>query len=602
MQKHSRSAFFLLPSRFCLPRGLCPAAVVAALGLGLFALAPNGLAQTIRITSWNLQPLPVSRTNNAAAHPIINRIQAAATELKRLDPDVILLQQVNSWWMCEQLARALKPAKYNVLTCSAFRDARSGALRRPQVAILAKEKGYFAWSEAWRSSEETPVLGGFAFAALQIGKERIGVFSVQAPTVAGAARKRQSAASREALLSEALEQLLVEVGSVSNWQANRVESLVVGGTLGPAGHARARAQISPFRLLEVAGFDDAFRDLPAAERATMPGKAGHPGPTVDYILIQSLGSATNPRILPVADSAHYPLTCELTPGPAGVVAAPKDRSKSGSIGRPPRTSSLAGAPAAQSHERAAPIPPHAQSPGREPQPAATQEKVAAPAQLSTLNLQHRWLAAAAGATVAIAVLAWIVIRRRRALVPKPPALLTAGTDIPTSYTVVVSKPSDTQAASAETPTPKVPPSVVHIELPETHTEAEVLRQRALAAEQRAERANAVVRDGLIPQLGQWLKQKLVRKLIDDRASLLETQQAAAHKALAVEVRLARIEQQIQRQNASYQARIEELTRELIVAKEENRELIRARIAQVKAEMEAARAKLVAESEAEEQGG
>jgi hypothetical protein len=103
-------------------------------------------------------------------------------------------------------------------------------------------------------------------------------------------------------------------------------------------------------------------------------------------------------------------------------------------------------------------------------------------------------------------------------------------------------------------------------------------------------------------LRQWLKQNLVRKLIADRSQLLETQQAAAHKAMAVEERLSRLEQQIQRQNAGYQARIEDLTRDLIVAKEENRELIRARIAQVKAEMEAARVRMMAQAETDSDGG
>jgi hypothetical protein len=141
-----------------------------------------------------------------------------------------------------------------------------------------------------------------------------------------------------------------------------------------------------------------------------------------------------------------------------------------------------------------------------------------------------------------------------------------------------------------------PQPIIHIETPgATQTQAEVLRQRALAAEQRAERATAVIRNGLIPQLSHWLKQKLLRRLIADRAQLLGTQQVATLKVLGVEERLARIEQQIQRQNSAYQERIEALTRELIVAKEENRELIRARIAQVKAEMEAARAKLMAQT-------
>ena len=80
------------------------------------------------------------------------------------------------------------------------------------------------------------------------------------------------------------------------------------------------------------------------------------------------------------------------------------------------------------------------------------------------------------------------------------------------------------------------------------------------------------------------------------------QQAATLKAVAVEERLARIEQQIQRQNSAYQERIEALTRELIVAKDESRELIRARITPVKAEMEAARARMVAQTESGGEGG
>ena len=83
--------------------------------------------------------------------------------------------------------------------------------------------------------------------------------------------------------------------------------------------------------------------------------------------------------------------------------------------------------------------------------------------------------------------------------------------------------------------------------------------------------------------------------------MLATQHAATLKALEVEERLTRIEQQIQRQNYAYQQRIEALTRELITTREENRELIRARIAQVKAEMEAARARLMAQTETEDKG-
>ena len=200
--------------------------------------------------------------------------------------------------------------------------------------------------------------------------------------------------------------------------------------------------------------------------------------------------------------------------------------------------------------------------------------------------------------MALGALGWALARRRNRLAPPTPGLLTAGEDMPSSYTVVVGTRSATEGASARTPPQPAPQPIIHIATASaTQTQAEALRRRALAAEQRADRATAVIRSGLIPHLRQWLKQKLVRKLVTDRARLLETQQAATLKALAVEERLTRIEQQIQRQNASYEARIEKLTRELMVAKEESRELIRARISQVKAEMEAARARLMAQSEA-----
>ena len=153
-------------------------------------------------------------------------------------------------------------------------------------------------------------------------------------------------------------------------------------------------------------------------------------------------------------------------------------------------------------------------------------------------------------------------------------------------------------SSSRLPAP-VPRPLIHTEAPAaTQTQAEVLRQRALAAEQRAERAAAVIRAGLIPHLSQWLKQTLVRKLITDRAQLLQTQQAATDRAMAVEQRLARIEHHLQQQNQTYEQRIEELTQLLAVVKEGNRELIRARIAQVKAEMEAARTRPTAQSDSD----
>ena len=126
-------------------------------------------------------------------------------------------------------------------------------------------------------------------------------------------------------------------------------------------------------------------------------------------------------------------------------------------------------------------------------------------------------------------------------------------------------------------------------------EQEMWRRRVLAAEERAQRATAMAQTELAPGLTRWLKSKILGKLLSDRATLLQAQEAAASKVLAVDERLSRVERQIQEQNQNYERRIEELTRELLAAKEENRELIRVQIAQVKAEMQAARAKLLTQA-------
>ena len=159
-------------------------------------------------------------------------------------------------------------------------------------------------------------------------------------------------------------------------------------------------------------------------------------------------------------------------------------------------------------------------------------------------------------------------------------------------------PLSSTGSAAEHAAPLAAPHpVIHLENPGATQTQSAWQQRALAAEEKAERTQALVRKGMIPHLQRWLKQKVLRKLVADRSELLTAQQAATHKARAVDERLTRIELQIQQQNLAYERRLEELTLELLAAKEENRELIRARIVQVKAEMEAARARALAQANA-----
>ena len=182
------------------------ARVAGLLALALFVLVPGTRAQPLRVTSWNV--VPPANTNALT-------IPAVADALKRLAPDIILLQTVTDRETCDALAEALKPAAYQVVICSAFREARSGTLRKQQVAILARAaaKPYYSWSEPWHNRDGPALPGGFAFAALEVGNQRVGLFSIQAGSPpARATGKKRAAASLES--APRTSETLVALGSL----------------------------------------------------------------------------------------------------------------------------------------------------------------------------------------------------------------------------------------------------------------------------------------------------------------------------------------------------------------------------------------------------
>jgi hypothetical protein len=193
-----------------------------------------------------------------------------------------------------------------------------------------------------------------------------------------------------------------------------------------------------------------------------------------------------------------------------------------------------------------------------------------------------WLAGSLAGGVAVLLLAR-KLAMRSALQPASESLpgLNAKTVIsiaaPRVDQIIVAPPSETQP-------------YVHIEMEgSTQTQSQSARPRPDAVRVSAPMPEAV-RAGVVASLSRWLKQKLVQRLVSDRARLLATQEAAALKLLTVDKRLARIERQIQHINQEYEQRIDVLLKELVTAKEENRELIRAKIALIRDEMEKARLK------------
>jgi 7TM-HD extracellular len=196
----------------------------------------------------------------------------------------------------------------------------------------------------------------------------------------------------------------------------------------------------------------------------------------------------------------------------------------------------------------------ARTPARQPttsvaQKPAPEKNAPAPTEVERMRASNRLLlgALAVTGTMLLLLLAWLALRPRRGPVTMPaladrptaPPLLSAGHDTG----LITARPDSWE-------------------------------QRALAAEQKAERAHAAIREGFLAQLNE----KLVGSLASQREQLLEAQRSAAVEMAEMEQRLNELHAPLQERLRAYETRIAELERALAAKGEENRELIKAKIA------------------------
>lgn len=104
--------------------------------------------------------------------------------------------------------------------------------------------------------------------------------------------------------------------------------------------------------------------------------------------------------------------------------------------------------------------------------------------------------------------------------------------------------------------------------------AEGWQQRALTAEALAENQAMLLREKLMPELTEFVKQSLVQGLAAQRDALLVMQQQAMQSLVEFETRLGALQAPLQERIRAYETRIGELEREISAQGAEMRELTR----------------------------
>lgn len=275
-----------------------PRALGISLAAWLLTSAPL-VADPIRIVSWNLASLETTADKNA---PLEARLNSAALALRKLQPDVVLLQEVPNWKTAADLAARID-TRFGVRICSAYGGATAAERSPRQMAVLSRFNSSITFHEGWRGTP-THAGVGYAFAMLDIQGKRVGFASLVLP----AATDTEDSAGRLV----AAGQFFVKLAEIRGWTANGPDAFFFGGTLA-AGDDVTDAVLQRARE---EGFVSAYLNLPREARATLRARDGRPALTTDYIFGEGGGYVAPVQVTPNIVSDHAILAVDWDPNRA----------------------------------------------------------------------------------------------------------------------------------------------------------------------------------------------------------------------------------------------------------------------------------------------
>ncbi len=268
-------------------------------------------AGDVRCTTWNLEWFPNGSAHDASAEEQNRRITDAATVLKSLHPDILLLQEVRDYEACSRLGNAIEPGTYHVEICSAFKEPFQSGFGRQQVAILSRFNAQAAWSEQWKSVEGIDPPRGFAFAWFKIQDADVGVYCLHLKSnLVTRGNKEAVTAANIRKREVAIDQMLAHMRDVIGAKIPMINRLIVGGDFNTNQDQAMFASEKTLGFLTKQGFQNSFEGLPLSQRVTHPANHGYPDATFDYLFGKNV--AIGPAFATPTDvSDHWPVTCDF---------------------------------------------------------------------------------------------------------------------------------------------------------------------------------------------------------------------------------------------------------------------------------------------------
>jgi len=260
------------------------------------------LARDLVVASWNLQWFP-GRVPYANAEARQRHMTDAQAELKALNPDLLIAQEITSEWAFRELVSAVPDLQVQVV--SAF--PRGDSPKALQVGIASRLPSRSAWAASWQPAQVTPPRG-YACAVFEPAPGlHLLVYSVHLKS--NRTEPGLSADQCRAMREESARQLLAHVEEMTAfYQKDGPVMTLLGGDFNTHRDQPELAADRTLSLIEGAGFANPWTNVAAPQRHTWVGSDDFPPCTFDYLFGRGL-ALRNTRLqeTKVRVSDHLPV-------------------------------------------------------------------------------------------------------------------------------------------------------------------------------------------------------------------------------------------------------------------------------------------------------
>lgn len=281
--------------------------LVLLLTMASRALVPSAASadEGLDVVAWNIEWYP-GKKNFARGEEMRAHAQVVQEELRKIDPDILLAQEMRDWDSFARLTDAVPGLRPAVV--SAFTSRRTGEYWRQQLGIASKLPVLAAWSERWQAANDLRPPRGFAAAMVRLpgpSVRHVLVYSLHLKSNLAEDEGETEMNYRER--DESIRQLL---GHIREMKETAFKDTLVGVIVGGDFNTNQDGQFGDnvVKMMEEAGFHHTWASTPRADRATWRGNEVHETATFDHIFTLGLGRPRAELLeVPAETGDHLPV-------------------------------------------------------------------------------------------------------------------------------------------------------------------------------------------------------------------------------------------------------------------------------------------------------